>query len=434
MIINRIPVYNSWIALVIFITVLIFQPDRATFYAIRPSDVWLLLCFYLQITKGYNITIPFRKRLLIKNYGLFMGILAIIATVIQASYAKLSLDTSFIFYFYKFLRFLIIFKFAENILINFRLDDVKKILRVYTLIGIVILILSFLEFYNINPFRLIIIDLYYYNMNLIGAYIIKAERLAGVMGNENATAILLVSTLPYPMLKIGNEGDHLVKKILYIGYVLTVVYVLVVMTGSRTSIYTTLLILVFILIAALRRLKEVFSIVTILLLLVGIGVYVYNRYESEIFVQERITDAFIGENLNVSTNHTSVWSARIELWQDRFRAFNKEGNQLAILLGLGYTGAIDNYSDNGLISSFINNGITGLILKLILFYTFVVYGFFKAMRNYHRYEIDLSCLALALSAFALLMWESTADMIEHVKLGQLFYLFLSMVLIMNNND
>jgi len=364
-----------------------------------------------------------------------MGVLAIIATIMQASYANLSLDVSFIFNFYRFLRFLFIFKFVENILFYFSSDDAHKFWKVYTLMGIVVLILSFLEFNDIMPFKLIIIDQYYYHPDLIDAYLINMERLAGVMGNANATAILLVSTLIYPLLIILNEGGRLIKNILYIVYVFAVLYVLVVMTASRTAIIVSLLIPVLILIVSLRRMKEAFLVVTLMLILTVTGIYLYHRFESEIIVQDRITKAIQGEkDLQFSAVGIGKWTGRDELWQDRFKTFKSEGNQLAILLGLGYTKAYEDYADNGLISTFINNGIIGLIFKFFLFYIFIKFGLLRAIYYYRRQEINFSYLAFALSAFALLLWELTADMTEHFRLGQIFYLLLSISMLINGKN
>lgn len=429
---KKIPFYSSWIAVTVFVLILIFQPVKTTFFAIRPSDIWLLFCLFLQVKNGYNITIPFRGRFLIRNYGLFMGVLAIIATMIQASYANFSLDISFIFHFYRFLRFLLIFKFVENILLNFSSDDAQKFWKAYTLMGLVVIILSFLEFNSIMPYKLIIMDQYFFNPDMIEAYLVKVERLAGVMGNANATAMLLVSTLPYPLLRFGNASSRLIQKILYIVYIFAVLYVLVVMTASRTSIFVSLLIIVFILFASFRRLKEAFLVLTLILVLSAAGTYLYYRFESKIIVQDRITKA--EEDFQLSEKGIAKWTGRNELWQDRFETFKSEGNQLAILLGLGYTKAYKDYADNGLISSLLNNGMTGLILKLFLFYIFIKFGFLRAIRYFRWFEIDFPCLAFAISAFALLLWELTADLTDHYKLGQLFYLFLSIALIMNSKE
>lgn len=424
---NRPPFYSSWIGLSIFVFILIFQPGKATFFAIRPSDVWLWYCLFLQFKNGYNIIFPFKNRLIIKNYGLFIGILAIIATLIQASYANLALDISFVFQFYFFLRFLLIFKFVENILGNFTSDDAQKFWRVYTLMGIIVLILSYLEFNDIKAFKLLMVNLYYESpADSITGYLIQVDRLCGILGNPNSTAILLVTTLPYPLLKIANKGSWLMDRIIYGAYVLVTAYVLVVMTGSRSAIFISLLMPVIILIAASRRLKDLLLVVTVTLLLTAIGAYLYHRFESKIIVQDRITESIRGaEDYQLSTEGLGKWTGRYDLWQDRLNTFNREGNQLAILLGLGYTKAYEDYADNGLLSAFINNGLIGLILKLFLFYIFITSGFLRAIRHYVHFEIDYLNLAFAFSAFALLLLELTIDVIQHYKLGQLFYLFLS---------
>jgi hypothetical protein len=298
--------------------------------------------------------------------------------------------------------------------------------------GLGVIILSFLEFYEIMPYKLIIMDLYFYNSDMIPEYLIKVERLAGVMGNANATAILLVSTMPYTLLIIGNANSRLIKKILCIMYLFVVLYVLVVMTASRTSIFVSLLILVLILFAASRRLKEAFLAVSIMIILTATGIYLYHRFESEIIVQDRITKTFQGkEDFQLSAEGVAKWANRNEMWQERFKTFQNEGNQLAILLGLGYTKAYKDFADNGLISTFINDGLTGLILKLFLFYIFIKFGLMRAIRYFRRFEIDFPCLAFSISAFSLLLWELTGDLTEHYKLGQLFYLFLSIAMIIN---
>lgn len=432
LLVKKPPFYSSWIALTVFVFILIFQPDKMTFFAIRPSDIWLFFCLLLQVINGYNMTIPFRNRFLTKNYGLFMGVLAIIATIVQASYANISIDSSFLFQFYRFLRFLLIFKFAENILGTFKGDNTHKFWEVYTLFGLAVIVLSFLEFNSIRPYKVIIMNLYFFNPDMIEAYLVNVERLAGVMGNANATAILLVSTLPYPLLKIVNEGSNLIKRIFYVGYVLAVLYVLVVMTGSRTAIFVSLLIPLIILFASVRRLKDVFVVLILMLTLTAIGAYIYNRFASEIVIQDRITNAIQGEEeFKLSAKGIGKWAGRDELWQERFKTFKNEGNELAILIGLGYTRAYKDYADNGFISAFINTGITGLILKLFLFYIFIKFGFLRAIKNFRWFEIEFGFLAFAISAFALLLWEFTADLTEHFKLGQLFYLFLSFALIIN---
>ncbi len=426
------PLYCSWKTLVIFIILIIFEPPKLTFYAIRPSDCWLLICLLFQYINGYNIILPFRNRFLVKNYGLFIGILAFIATLIQASSAGLTLDISFIFEFYRFLRFLLIFKLVENILNDFTSYDAARFWRVYTLMGITIMVLSFLEYNSIQPFKQTIMDLYYERpQSELEDYLIKVDRLAGVMGNPNTTAMLFVTTLTYPLLKIGSKGNSLINRLFYTAYILAAIYVLLVMTGSRTSILALAVLFAFILLAKSNQLKELMLFLLVLILFSILAFYLYQHFKSEAVIQNRITEALSGKNSPAPAENK--FAGRYVLWQDRFKTFANEGNPLALLIGLGYTKAYPEYADNGFISAFINNGLIGLILKLFVFYIFITSGFIRAIIDYRHSKLDSSFLAIALSAFALIIWEFTADLTEHYKLGQLFYLFLSMIMIINPN-
>ena len=430
--IKSIPYYCSWIALIVFVLLLIFQPSKMTFYALRPSDGWLIICLFFQYFNGYNVIIPFRNRFLVKNFGLFIGIIAIIATLIQASYANIPLDISFIFNFYRLLRFLLIFKFVENILFDFTRDDAEKFMRAYTLMGLIILVLSFLEFYGIQPFKQILMDLYYERPDYeLDDYLSQVDRLAGVMGNPNTTALIILTTLTYPLLKIGSKGIPFIFRLIYFAYILAAVYVLFVMTGSRSSILTLFLIFAFVLFSSISRLKELLLAVMLSGLLMATGYFLYKQFKSEVRIQDRVTESISGADFQLSVKGIAVWTGRYELWQRRFNTFHREGNQLAVLIGLGYTKPDEDYADNGLISTFLNNGLIGLLLKLLLFFTFIIYGFWGAIRYFQHKEIDIPFLAISLSTFALLLWELTADLTDHYKLGQLFYLFLSTVMLVN---
>jgi len=267
--------------------------------------------------------------------------------------------------------------------------------------------------------------------DLFEEYLINVDRLAGVMGNPNITAMLLVTTLTYPLLRIGIGGSILIKRILYSIYILATIYVLLVLTGSRTSIFILLIVFSFILIATSRQLKEVLLYLILTLIMTGTGLYLYQRFKSNIEVQGRITESVQGKNFQFSAKGIAEWTGRDEMWQDRLNTFNREGNQLAILLGLGYTKVYEDYADNGLLTTFINDGLTGLILKLFLFYFFIKYGFFRSIGYYIHFKIDYFNLAFMLSALSLLLMESTIEITQHYKLGQLFYFFLSITMVIN---
>lgn len=430
---NKVPYYSSWKAIILFIIIIILQPREATFFAIRPSDIWLLFCLFLQVKNGFNSHINISCRLLIKYYGFFIGILAIIATIVQASYNRISLDISFLFQFYFFLRFLLIYKFVENILSIAKIEDELKLWKSYTFLGIFILILSFLEFYDIGSFKLIMMGLYYSRPeDTVEEYLVQADRLAGVMGNPNTTAIFMLTTLTYPLLRIINSSDKIIKTLFFLIYVIAVVYSLIVLSGSRTAIFILLVIVLFAFIVAFRRLKYFLTFLFLTLLLVGIGFYFSNHLQFEVSVQDRIKEMINPQNnVEISVKGLGKWSGRYELWKNRLDTFHNKGNPLAAIIGMGYTKAYTDYADNGFLTTLINNGMIGFFLKLTLYYLFITAGLYRAFRYFFMSKLDYSSLAFGLNALALLIMELTIDITDHYRLGQLFFLLLSATMILN---
>jgi O-antigen ligase len=204
------------------------------------------------------------------------------------------------------------------------------------------------------------------------------------------------------------------------------------MTGSRSSIFTLAVMVAVFIYSKIHKLEELLLVFVLTLLLAVAGFILYNQFKSEIIIQDRVTETIQGEKFEFSLTGIAKWSGRYDLWQHRFNTFKLEGNQLAILIGIGYTIPNEDYADNGFISTLLNNGIIGLLLKLLLFYIFLTKGFFRAIRHYRKNEIDSPYIVFAFGAFAILMWEMTADMTDHYKLGQLFFLFLSIALFINS--
>ena len=167
----------------------------------------------------------------------------------------------------------------------------------------------------------------------------------------------------------------------------------------------------------------------LMVFLAAAGLFINKQLNRDSFAQERITDSFRRTNFDFTIKGFAVWTGRYELWNHRFRTFHNEGNQLALLIGLGYTVPDQDYADNGFVSTLINNGIIGLVLKFSLYFLFIFYGFRGTVRNYRFNRIEMINLVISLMAFALLMWELTADLTDHFKLGQLFYLLLSITMI-----
>ena len=97
---------------------------------------------------------------------------------------------------------------------------------------------------------------------------------------------------------------------------------------------------------------------------------------------------------------------------------------------MGYTKKYEDYSDDGFLGSFVNNGIIGLFLKLYLYYLIFILGIKNGIHLFRKYNIYI-IISLVLIVTIFLMSEITIDTLEHYKLSQLFYLFISLNILYN---
>ena len=205
--------FASYFPLIIFLVLILFEPVKWTFYAIRPSDIWLWYCLFQQDYNGYSQILPFKDRKFILYFGLILGIIAIIGTTAQAFYDSTSFQLFFFFNLYGFFRYVLIFKLVENVVLTNGLIEIENFFNIYFIIGAIVVILGFLEYFAIQPYQKIIINLYYERpASTLSDYLIKVERLAGILGNSNATAVLLTTSMIYPIIFLFAPNNKLFKK------------------------------------------------------------------------------------------------------------------------------------------------------------------------------------------------------------------------------
>ena len=424
--------YSSWISLIIFLGFIIFIPYKVSLFTFKISDVWLALCLGFQYRHGLNSNINFRHRKFIKNFGIWMGIVAVIATIFQAGQDGMSIDPLFFSHFYRFFRFFLIFKFAENVILNSRPKDLPKFLNAYTVIGTIIIILSLLEFYSGGLVQKIIVNLYFVTPGQTFAENFKdTGRLTGVMGNANATGIFMASTIVYPAFNLALRNTNSIKKILFLIYLLAAIFVIVVMTGSRASIITSGVTFVLFFFFSFSKVKNVIRFTFILISAVLVGSYIYTQFSSEFVIPDRVV--YISEGKDSRGESASLFEAlgRNELWLDRVKTYQNHAHPFAALIGMGYTKLYKDYSDNGLLSSFFNLGLAGSLMRLFLYYLVIRYCVIRSFKNFRRSNNNYQPIIFGMISFVFILWEFTAETIEHIKIGQLFYLFFCATFIYN---
>src|SRR5579875_1109320 len=132
-------VYNSWKAAAIFLLLLIFQPVYWTFFAFRPSDVWLLWCLVNQEKQNETLRQETKLWNFFLYFGIVMGGLSVLGSVLQFLQFDAPIKGDIFFQFYKWSRFSLIFLLISNISITER--EIKKL--VFFFFSIVVLYLPF---------------------------------------------------------------------------------------------------------------------------------------------------------------------------------------------------------------------------------------------------------------------------------------------------
>jgi O-antigen ligase len=424
--------YNSWISLTVFVGLIIFIPYQASFFSFKVADIWLWLCLALQSVHGLNRSIQFKSKKFVKYFGLWVGILAIIATLFQAWQDKTPINPSFFSEFYRFFRYFLIFKLVENVVLNSNSKELRRFLYSIIGMGAIVIILAFFEFYSVGPIQKVILSFYYvvpdqsFEENLE-----EFGRLLGVLGNSNTTAIFLTSTLVFPVCSVALRGESILNKMLLISYVLFACYVISAMTSSRTSIIISIILFLFVFILSSSKGTNFRRFFFLTVVVLAVGVFFYNHYGSNNLFSDRLVFFFEGKNTKGEKVGFIESMGRNELWNQRISTFKRRGNTVAFLTGMGYTKVYKDYSDNGMLSSFINGGLIGLVLRLILYYIIFRYSFWNSLKKYRRSELNFFSMILGAISIVYVLWELTVDMVEHIKIGQIFYLFFSMSLVCN---
>jgi hypothetical protein len=420
------PFYNSWISLTVFVALIIFTPYKISFLSFKVSDFWLGLCLVLQHINGFNRKLDVRNRGFLKNFGLWMGLIALAGTVFQALQDDTPLNPIFLSEFYRFFRYFLIFKFVENIVARSSDRDLIKYLSFYTVLGAITIVFAFLEFYSAGVFQKMILNFYYVVPDqTFDEYIKEFGRLLGVMGNSNTTAIYLTSTIVFPVFSLVIRRTHMLNKLLFVLYVLLALYVVIFLTSSRTSIVISMFLLVFLIVLSFSQVRIFFRFLFVMTLSVAVGMYFFIQYNSDVVVADRVAYFFEGRSTQGEKVGLIESMGRNELWKSRYTTFVNHAHPFAILTGMGYTKVYEDYSDNGMLSAFFNGGLLSLSLRLILYFITIRYGLLAAFSRYWRANNQTLGLILATVSIVFLSWEFTADCIEHVKIGQIFYLFFS---------
>ena len=402
-------IFSSWFSVSILIALIIFVPYNVSYFTLKPFDFWIFILLIFNIN---HIKIP--NNSLVK---IILGIafLSVFSTFLQALKDSQTLDLVYFSNFYRYFRLILIMVLINSLSLNN--SKISQLIKSYFYLGAIIVLICIFQIFSISPFADIFNNIYN-NENLTSGIIgyDVVDRFGGIMANPNSMAVLLTSFAGVAITSLTHKKRRNILSIAgnVVFYVLVLIIVAV-FTASRTSVLILLLMtLIWLLTSEFRRSLYLFLIFPALFILISSKIDL-TQYEN----LDRVFNLFESRTTSGELGDVIELTGRENLWNERLSVFFAKGHDLAIIFGMGFTSLYYDFADNGLITFFINLGIVGLIYKLFLYYITIrlLYFLFTNRRIY-------SCMAVSLILLSLILFEVSAETIDHIKLGPLFFAFI----------
>lgn len=407
--------------LFLFLLVLLFQPSNWTFFALRLSDFILILTFLVQYLFPFQKNNNFKvKNQFFKYFGLYFVVI-LFFSIIFLYLSGFSLQITSFFYLYYFLRFYLIFSICEKI-ISYNDINIKQFLNFQIYLSMILIFISFIQYFNIPPFDSILYNLYiedlsFYQYNKL----FDLNRVIGIIGNTNGFSILMATAMPIILFRYLNS--KMIKKIFYLLFLFFIMLTVLIFTSSRTGLLSLIFSFLFIFNFTPNRSKFLNYISSLLVFLFS-GIIIANYIDISEFINFRL----IGIFTLFEESYDSMIMARYYFWTQQLDTFDFIVYPFKILFGLSYRMNDLNYADNGLLCSYFNSGLVGVFLRL--------YFYFQSIFLLIRLRLEalkdvrlMNSLILLVSAFSMLFFEVSSELFEYYKLSQYFYVLLSLSII-----
>lgn len=402
---------GTWFSISVLIVLILFIPYEVSFLTFKPFDFWL---FTVLIYNAKKIILP--KGILI-NILFAISFLSVLSTFLQALKDSLTFDLVFFSNFYRYFRLIIIMTVVKSLVKD--ANTTKKIINSYFVIGLITILISIIQIFDIAPLAILFNYLYddketFSSFKEYG----KLDRFGGIMGNANSMGIVLSSFGAAAITKFTYLKSSFANRVLFILYFISIFIIVVFFTSSRTSVLVLLIILLIWLLTA--RFRN--SLITLIILLIPLIFLVSNIDFYDYQNLNRVLYLFETKTAQGNEGNIAEIFGRDQLWKGRLDVFFNKGHNLSLFFGMGYTGLYYDYADNGLLTYFINLGIIGLILKIfiLLFLAKVLYGALFECNDYWRKSV-------AIITVSLILFEASAEAMDHIKIGPLLFIFIQII-------
>jgi len=285
--------------------------------------------------------------------------------------------------------------------------NVFKIYKFLAISGLLIALFCILQYFDILEInRKILVPLYFYNkplaqtkaFNLVQG--VHWRRIIGTFGNPNYCgmffAILLAATSTYYLFPIKGKLKLHHFFIIEIGII-----ALMILTGSRTAMFSSVIIILFSFFLGKLKKKKVIFFFTIIIGVILILIFATPQY-------------FIGR---IFSEYTS-FHGHLSMFKETFKEINKSP-----ILGLGPTKMqFTSIVDNEFLLYWRRYGLIGIILFLLLHIFMFIKGFFKFSKAKITIGKNIGLLTMQLA----IIWSIfglTSDVFKNPQMmGIIFFL------------
>lgn len=430
---KAVPFTNSWKMVAIMLLLVTFQPNGLTLFSLRISDFFMFYILLFQKTENKFFKNNLKEYNFIRFFGITMGIVALIATLLENSIFESTINFKGLAQTYRWFKYTMIFIIISNV--KFTTKNYESIIRYYVIALLAFTPIIYAEFYDFYNARSIVGAVYYssfsgklgntYYQRDINDYVYEFDnedtsrtyRAIGFAGNTNAVAIFyaLGSCLLVPLILFSKRSFQVY---ISIGIYFLFISTILIAFGSRTAIVAVLNGLIVGLLYFVSKRNDFKRIFFFTIIIYGVFMFLNSRD----LIQERIFETI--DDYNKTGGDIFKTSGRDGLWEERINNFNRYGHSLAAVVGMGYTPWLENYADNGYLSSFLNRGIIGAVYHIAFFILILIK--FRLVNKYLK--ISLVPISLFLALLSLIYFEFSAEMIEDIRIGQVFFVLVSLFL------
>lgn len=284
----------------LFLIALIFVPNIKKINPVRLDDILIIIALIIVFLRQENIKNKIREKLDIDKSFTKMAIACVIGIFVGGIVLGLNVVGRDYLIFIQMLKYYIIYWIVGNIIYD---KHIIKVFHHYVLFGLFLSsIIAVAQYWNIAGINEWLTPLYF-DKELALQQMVEAEmnfRVSGTMSNPNYYGYMLVWMMAWVISLNYFNKKYISKYILII--VLIISFLALLLIQSRTALFG-IVIAGFIMSYLSKSIKNVFKIVSILLI-VSSALYLISDSEG-------MTDRGFGERLNLSSDSSSrSFSAR----------------------------------------------------------------------------------------------------------------------------